>query len=107
MAYSPGPGPVGYIFHSTEPRKVLIHPDGGAYNPDNNTDLIITGIAGNPGRLQFRIDPKDGDEWGYIEHISSKKVVYPRGTFVKYSYKSIMASNLCYITKAIYRHSDT
>ena len=70
-----GPGPVGYIFHKASEKP--IHPLNGSYDPPNGTDIVVYNDLKGPGRLQFRHVPKNG-EWGYIEQVSSGKIVYPK-----------------------------
>ena len=75
----PDAAPVGYICHGTSGK--LIHPDGGSYDPQNNTGVVIHGDTWGPGRLQYRFIPQDS-EWGYIEHISSGKIIHPKGMII-------------------------
>lgn len=57
-----------------------MHPSGGSSNPRNDTSLVIYDSKKDPGRLQFRFVAVDGaGHYGYIEHVSSKKVVHPKG----------------------------
>ena len=71
-------GPTGYLFHWSS--RKLVHPKGGSSNPDNGTDLVVYDGKNNPDRLQFRFVAVDGaGHFGYIEHVSSKKVVHPKG----------------------------
>ena len=69
-------GPVGYIFHNASGK--LIHARGGDYDPPDGTNIVINNDTTGPARLQYRFIPQEG-EWGYIEHISSGKVIYPLG----------------------------
>ena len=73
-----GPGPIGYIFHRSSLK--LVHPLGGSSNPNNDTKLVVYGSSIDPERLQFRFVPAEGfGHFGYIEHVSSEKVVHPLG----------------------------
>lgn len=73
-----GPGPTGYIFHRSS--RKLVHPFGGSFNPENNTELVLHSSKDNPGRLQVRFVPVEGfGHFGYIEHVSSGKIVHPLG----------------------------
>ena len=57
-----------------------MHPKGGSFNPGNGTDLVVHSAKNDPGRLQYRFVPVDGaGHYGYIEHVSSGKVVHPKG----------------------------
>lgn len=69
--------PVGYIFHNASGK--LIQSNEGAYDPPNDTSITISDDTRGPARLQYRFIPEEG-EWGYIEHISSGKVICPLGT---------------------------
>ena len=71
-------GPIGYLYHWSS--KKLVHPKGGSSNPGNGTHLIVFGSKEDPGRLQFRFVAVDGaGHFGYIEHVSSGKIVHPEG----------------------------
>lgn len=71
-------GPVGYIYHSSSGK--LVHPFGGSSNPNDNTELVLYDNKDDPSRLQMRFVPKRGEgHFGYIEHVSSGKVVHPLG----------------------------
>ena len=71
-------GPPGYLHHWSSEK--LVHPRGGAFVPDNNTELTVHSDKTNPDRLQFRFVSKEGaGYYGYIEHVSSGKFVHPRG----------------------------
>jgi len=71
-------GPIGYLFHWSS--RKLVHPSGGSSNPDNDTQLVVYGSKSDPGRLQFRFVAVNGaGHYGYIEHVSSGKIVHPRG----------------------------
>ena len=76
LADRDGPGPVGYIFHNAS--KKLIHPNGGGYNPAEGEKIVVYEMNWGPARLQFRFDPQEGNDWGYIEHFSSKKILAPK-----------------------------
>ena len=70
--------PIGYIFH--QPTGKLIHPKGGSRNPSNDTPLVIHSDKNDPTRLQFRFVPVKGySRLGYIEHVSSGKIIHPKG----------------------------
>lgn len=77
-----GPGPVGYIFHNASGK--LVRSADGSYNPPNDTNIVLNSDNSGPGRLQFRFVPDNG-EWGYIEHISSGKVIHPKGIYSTFS----------------------
>lgn len=69
-------GPVGYIFHNESGK--LIHPREGAY--DNTYVVINDDTTQRPViDLQFRFIPDEDGEWGYIEHVSSGKVIHSLG----------------------------
>ena len=71
-------GPIGYIFHQSSGK--LVHPKGGSPNPGNDTRLVVNSAKNNPGRLQVRFVPVQGyGHFGYIEHVSSGKIVHPSG----------------------------
>ena len=71
-------GPIGYIFHQSS--RKLVHPQGGSHNPDNETALVVHGAKNDPTRLQVRFVPIEGfGHFGYIEHVSSSKIVHPQG----------------------------
>ena len=71
-------GPIGYIFH--QPTGKLIHPKGGSRNPSNDTPLVIHSDRNDPTRLQLRFVPVQGySRFGYIEHVSSGKIIHPKG----------------------------
>ena len=71
-------GSVGYIFHSASGK--LIHENGRDYDPPNGPNMFISkaDTSGSLTRLQYRFIPQEG-EWGYIEHVSSGRVVQPLG----------------------------
>jgi len=70
--------PIGYLFHWSS--RKLVHPSGGSSNPENDTKLVLHDSKSNPGRLQFRFVAVDGaGHYGYIEHVSSGKIVHPSG----------------------------
>ena len=72
------PGPVGYLFHLSS--KKPVHPYQGSPNPSNDTGLVLYNDKNDPGRLQMRFVPVNGrGHFGYIEHVSSGKVVHPKG----------------------------
>ena len=57
-----------------------MHPSGGSSNPDNDTKLVLHDSKSNPGRLQFRfVAVEEAGHYGYIEHVSSGKIVHPSG----------------------------
>ena len=73
-------GPAGYIAHLSSDK--LVHPSGGSDHPSNNTSLVIHSDGrrreGGEYRLQVRfVAVPDCGHFGYIEHISSKKIVHP------------------------------
>ena len=71
-------GPIGYIFHWSS--KKPIHPLGGEYNPPDETKLVVHSGVTKPECNQFRFVAVDGaGHFGYIEHVSSKKIVHPKG----------------------------
>ena len=71
-------GPTGYLYHWSS--KMLIHPKGGSHNPGNDTGLVVYASKNDPGRLQFRFVAVEGaGHYGYIEHVSSGKIVHPKG----------------------------
>ena len=71
-------GPIGYLHHWSS--RKLVHPRGGSHNPGNDTELVVHSAKDDPGRLQFRFVAVDGaGHFGYIEHVSSGKVVHPKG----------------------------
>lgn len=73
-----GPGPVGYLFHRSSLK--LVHPSGGSSNPGNDTELVLHSGKDNPQRLQVRFIPVQGaGHFGYIEHVTSGKIVHPYG----------------------------
>ena len=73
-----GPGPIGYIFHRSS--RKLVHPSGGSSNPGNDTPLVLHSDKNSPERLQVRFVPVEGfGHFGYIEHVSSGKIVHPHG----------------------------
>lgn len=73
-----GPGPIGYIFHRSSLK--LVHPKGGSSNPGNDTRLVLHSDKMVPQRLQVRFVPVEGfGHFGYIEHVSSGKIVHPDG----------------------------
>ena len=75
-------GPIGYIFH--QPTGKLIHPKGGSHDPHNNTRLVVHSDRNDPTRLQVRFVPVQGQgHFGYIEHVSSGKIIHPLGGSVK------------------------
>ena len=71
-------GPIGYIYHSSSGK--LVHPYGGSANPIDNTELVLHSDKDNPSRLQMRFvaEQREG-HFGYIEHVSSGKIVHPSG----------------------------
>ena len=71
-------GPIGYIFHKSGGK--LVHPMGGSHNPGNDTSLVVHHAKDNPTRLQVRFVPvRSYGHFGYIEHVSSGKIVHPKG----------------------------
>ena len=71
-------GPIGYIFHQSS--RKLVHPKGGSPNPGNDTRLVVYNAKNDPARLQVRFVPVQGQgHFGYIEHVSSGKIVHPSG----------------------------
>ena len=63
-----------------------MHPKGGSSNPGNGTNLILSGSKEDlarledPARFQFRFVAVEGaGHFGYIEHVSSEKIVHPEG----------------------------
>ena len=69
-------GPIGYLYHWSSRRP--IHPIGGSHHPGNDTKLVVHDSKDDPTRLQFRFVAVDGaGHYGYIEHVSSGKVVHP------------------------------
>lgn len=69
---------VGYIFHRSSGK--LVHPFGGYCNPGNDTKLVLHSAKDGPERLQVRYVPVEGaGGFGYIEHVSSGKIVHPYG----------------------------
>ena len=75
--------PVGYIFHNASGK--LIHADGRDYDPSKGPNMFISKADDTNGppaaHLQFKFIPQEG-EWGYIEHISSGRVVQPLGIII-------------------------
>ena len=71
-------GPIGYIYHSSSGK--LVHPYGGSSNPRDNTELVLHSDKDDPSRLQMRFvaEQREG-HFGYIEHVSSGKIVHPSG----------------------------
>ncbi len=70
-------GPVGYIVHEMSSK--LIHPRSGKRESRNDDPLIIWGGGDDEERLQVRFLPVEGHgRYGYIEHVSSGKIVHPR-----------------------------
>lgn len=68
--------PSGYLHHWSSRKQV--HPRGGAFNPEEDTELTVHIDKRDPDRLQFRFVPVDGaGHFGYIEHVTSQKVVHP------------------------------
>jgi len=71
-------GPIGYLFHWSS--RKLVHPSGGSSNPDDDTKLVVYDSKDIPSRLQFRFVAVDGaGHYGYIEHVTSGKIVHPKG----------------------------
>ena len=71
-------GPIGYLHHWSS--RKLVHPKGGKHNPGNDTELVVHSSKNDPTRLQFRFVAVDGaGHYGYIEHVSSGKIVHPKG----------------------------
>ena len=71
-------GPVGYLHHWSS--RKLVHPKGGSHDPGNDTNLVVNSTKDDPSRLQFRFVAVDGaGHFGYIEHVSSGKIVHPKG----------------------------
>ena len=71
-------GPIGYIFHRSSGK--LVHPLGGSPQPSNGTPLVIHSAKNDPARLQVRFVVVEGfGHFGYIEHVSSRKIVHPKG----------------------------
>lgn len=71
-------GPIGYIIHQSS--RKLVHPKGGSHHPGNDTYLVIHSDKNDPARLQVRFVPVQGHgHFGYIEHVSSGKIVHPCG----------------------------
>ena len=71
-------GPIGYILHRSS--RKLVHPSGGSSNPSNGTELVVHSDKNSPQRLEVRFVPVEGfGHFGYIEHVSSGKIVHPRG----------------------------
>ena len=57
-----------------------MHPDGGSCYPGDNTKLVVHSAKDSPQRLQFRFLPQEGyDNFGYIQHVASGKIVHPSG----------------------------
>ena len=77
-------GPAGYLIHWSSDK--LVHPKGGSSNPGNDTRLVVHsgGQGGGETRLQVRfVAVPDAGHFGYIEHVSSGKVVHPSGGSLK------------------------
>lgn len=72
------PSAIGYLYHQSS--RKLVHPDGGAVIPNDNTKIVVHFGGGGLSRLQFRFhrDPYYG-HFGYIEHVPSGKYVHPDG----------------------------
>ena len=73
-------GPIGYLHHWSS--RKLVHPKGGSHHPGNGTDLVLNSAKDDQSsyRLQFRFVAVDrAGHFGYIEHVSSGKIVHPKG----------------------------
>ena len=71
-------GPIGYLFHWSS--KKPVHPRGGQHDFDEDTEIVVCSGLDDPTRLQFRFVAVDGSgHFGYIEHVSSGKIVHPKG----------------------------
>ena len=71
-------GPIGFIYHCSSGK--LVHPYGGSHKPADNTALVLYDGKDDPSRLQMRFVAEHGEgHFGYIEHVSSGKVVHPCG----------------------------
>ncbi len=71
-------GPIGYLFHRSSGK--LVHPLQGSSQPSDGTKLVLHGAKSDPARLQVRFVPVETfGHFGYIEHVSSKKIVHPSG----------------------------
>ena len=72
-------GPLGYIYHgppSKNSKFKWVHPKGGSFCPDNDTQLMIHESKGH--QMQFILVDRI-NRYGYIEHVSSGKIVHPKG----------------------------
>ena len=95
-------GPIGYIIHQSSGK--FVHPKGGSCNPGNNTRLVVHSDRNDPTRLQVRFVPVQGTpgyggHFGYIEHVSSGKIVHPSGG-------SVDPGNDTYLVYHEDRHND-
>lgn len=58
---------------------MLVHPYRGLPNPADDTPLVVYDDKSDPTRLQVRFVPvQDSDNFGYIEHVLSSKIVRPQ-----------------------------
>jgi hypothetical protein len=74
----------GYIIH--ESSKKLVHPRGDSHKFKNNTSLVVHENKSDPTRLKVRFVPvhvQGHDRFGYIEHVSSGKIIHPYRGSVK------------------------
>ena len=70
--------PIGWIVHYSS--RKLVHPYGGSWNPDNDTNLVVHEGGLGESRLQFQFEVVEGQgHFGYIKHVPSGKYVHPLG----------------------------
>lgn len=75
-------GPTGYIVHWSSEK--LVHPYGSSASPSDNTRLVVHSEGrrreGAEDKLQVRfVAVPECSHFGYIEHVSSGKIVHPSG----------------------------